>query len=71
LDLTPPDSFLFLQLKSVLKGQHFAITKDVAAKVTRALTEVLKNGFQESFQMLYKYWQKLSLHDGTTLKEML
>jgi hypothetical protein len=54
----PPDFFLFLQLKSVLKGQQFVRTEDVTANVTRALTEVSKNGFQECFQKLYGHWQK-------------
>jgi hypothetical protein len=28
------------------------------AEVTRALTEVLKNGFQECFQKLHEHWKK-------------
>jgi hypothetical protein len=47
-DLSPPDFFLFL------KGQQFASTEGVSAKVMGALIEVLKNGFQECFQKLYK-----------------
>jgi hypothetical protein len=33
--------------------------------------EVLKNGFQECFQKLCECWQKVSLPEGTALKEML
>jgi hypothetical protein len=57
LDLSPPDSFLFVQLKRVLKGQQFMSAEEVIAKV-RALTEVLENGFQECFQKLNRCRQK-------------
>jgi hypothetical protein len=49
-DLLQPDFFLFLQLKSVLNGQWFTSAKEVTAKVTRALAEILKNGYHECFQ---------------------
>jgi hypothetical protein len=39
-------------------NSQFTSAKNVTAKATRALTEVLKNGFQECFQELYKHWQK-------------
>jgi hypothetical protein len=45
--------FLFLRLQIILEGQFLRV-ETVTAKATRALTEVLKNGFQECFQKLYE-----------------
>jgi hypothetical protein len=56
--------FLFLLLKSVLKGQGFASAEEVVAKATRALTEVSRNGFQECFETLYERGQKCVTAQG-------
>jgi hypothetical protein len=45
-------------MKRVLKGQQFTSTEEVTAKVTKALTQVQKNDFQECFQMFYGCWRK-------------
>jgi hypothetical protein len=37
--------------------RNVANAKNITAKVTKALTEVQKNSFQEFFQKLYKRWQ--------------
>jgi hypothetical protein len=50
--------FLFLQLKSMLKGHWFVSSEVVTAKVTRTLTKISEIGFQECFQKLYKCWKK-------------
>jgi hypothetical protein len=47
-DLPSPHFLLFLLIKSSLKGR-FAFAEEVTAKVTRALTEVSKNGFHGLF----------------------
>jgi hypothetical protein len=60
LDLSPPDFFLFPQLKNVLKGKKFASTEEYTAKTTK----VLKNGFQECFQNHYECWQKCVTAQG-------
>jgi hypothetical protein len=54
LDLPQPNLFLFLLLKSVFKGQQFAGAEEIAPKMIRALAEVSKNGFQESFMNIGK-----------------
>jgi hypothetical protein len=40
------------------------IAEAVAAKVTRALTEVPENGFQECDQKFYQLWQKFASAQG-------
>jgi hypothetical protein len=57
LNLSSLDLYV-LQLKCVLKGQQFSSTEEVTAKAMSALTDVLKTGFQESFQKLCEHWQK-------------
>jgi hypothetical protein len=42
----------------VVKGQRFASVEEITATVTRALTEISKNCFQEYFHKLYESWQK-------------
>jgi hypothetical protein len=64
LDLSPPDFFLFPQLKIVLKGKKFASNEEYTAKTTRILKEVLKNGFQKCFQNHYECWQKCGTAQG-------
>jgi hypothetical protein len=58
---------LFLQLKSFSKGRSVNAV-GVAAGATRALAEVLKNGFQECFQKLYEHWQKWVTTQGNRRK---
>jgi hypothetical protein len=45
--------FLFPQLKRVLK-QQFMSAEEVTAKMTKAVREVLEDGFLECFQKLYE-----------------
>jgi hypothetical protein len=54
-DLSLLELFLFPQVKSVLKRQRFTNAKEVGARATKALTEVLRNGFQEFFQKFYEH----------------
>jgi hypothetical protein len=42
--------------------------KEVTARVERALTEALKNGFHEYFQKFYKCWQKRVIAQGNYSK---
>jgi hypothetical protein len=69
-DFSLPDIFPFRWLKPILKVQHFTRIKEVTAEVTRALTEVSKNDFQESFQSFTNTGKSVSLAKGTTSKEI-
>jgi hypothetical protein len=62
-DLSAPDSLFCPLLKTCLKGQRFASAEEVAAKAI-AMTEVLRNGFQECFQKLHERWQKCVTAQG-------
>jgi hypothetical protein len=44
-----------LGLKNVLKLERFTSAEEITSKVTRAPTEVSKNGFQGCFQKLYEH----------------
>jgi MFS-type transporter involved in bile tolerance (Atg22 family) len=63
-DSSLPEFFLFPGLISALVGQPITSTTKVTAKATTALTEVLKNGFQESFNKLYEQRQKRDIAKG-------
>jgi hypothetical protein len=62
-NLSPPDVFLVSRLNNFLKGRHFASVKEFT------LTEVLKNGFHDSFQKLYESWQNCITVQRNYLKE--
>jgi hypothetical protein len=51
-DLSPPDYFLFLELKMKLKGLHFADVAEIQEAVTD-LKKVQKEEFSAFFQKLY------------------
>ena len=50
-DLTPADFYLFPQLKSALKGQHFCDDTDIVKNAT-AFTNWLPGTFQTPLQLL-------------------
>jgi transposase len=52
-DLAPCDYFLFLKVKTVLKGHHFESTEDIQMSVTQVLNDIPQN----TFQKCYKQWQ--------------
>ena len=53
LDLSPPDYFLFPEIKIKLKGLHFADVADIQAAVTEELKKVQKEEFSAAYQKLY------------------
>ena len=52
-DLSPPDYFLFPELKMKLKGLHFADVVEIQESVTDELKKVHKEEFSAAFQKLY------------------
>jgi hypothetical protein len=62
--------FLCPRPENVLK-ERFATAEEVTSKVMRALAEISKNGFQESFQRLYEHWQKCVTGRGNYFEKML
>jgi len=67
-DLAPPDFYLFLRLKSALKGGCFCDATDMMQNVTQGLKRLLQNGFQECSQHLTSGWQKRTVaQEGNVL----
>jgi len=52
-DLSPPDCFLFCNLKMKLKRLHFSVVTEIQQAVTDELKKVLKEEFSAVFQKLY------------------
>jgi histone-lysine N-methyltransferase SETMAR len=53
-DLSPPDFFLFPQIKSTLKGRRFEDTEDIKRTVTEELLALHANEFKKCFQQFYE-----------------
>jgi hypothetical protein len=49
-DLAPCDFYLFLKIKSVLRGTHFLSVEDVKAKTTEILNSLSENDLQNCFE---------------------
>jgi hypothetical protein len=55
-ELSPPASFLFLKIKSMLKGRRFEDMEDIKRNVTKELLALHANELKKSFQQfLTKY----------------
>ena len=61
-DLAPFDFFLFLKIKSVLKGTYFSDIDSIKMAATTELKKIPENAFQECFESwkrrMRKYFQK-------------
>jgi histone-lysine N-methyltransferase SETMAR len=54
-DLSPPDYFLFPELKMKLKGLHFTNAAEIQEAGTNELKKVQKEEFSAAFQKLYDH----------------
>jgi len=54
-DLGPADFYLFLCLKSALKGWHLGDATDIIKNAMEEVTRLSQNGFQECFEHLYSH----------------
>jgi hypothetical protein len=52
------DLFLFLRLKSIMKGACFTDVAAIQERVTKVLQSIPKEAFADSFQKLYKRCQQ-------------
>jgi len=57
-DLAPADFFLFLKLKSSLKGRRFQTVKEIEENSIRDLRAIPQNTFQDAFQNWKKRWKR-------------
>jgi hypothetical protein len=58
------DFFLFLRLKSIMKGARFADVAAIQERVTAVLPSIPKKSFSHSFQKLYERCQQCIVKDG-------
>jgi hypothetical protein len=58
------DFFLFLRLKIIMKGAHFADVTAIQERVTAVLRSKPKEAFTDSFQKLYERCQQCVVKDG-------
>jgi len=57
-DLAPADFFLFLKLKTILKGHRFQTIEDIKENVIRELRAITESAFQEVFKQWKKRWER-------------
>jgi hypothetical protein len=60
--VNPP--FLFLRLKSIMKGACFADMVAIQERVTAVLRSIPTEAFAENFQRLYERCQQCVVKDG-------
>jgi hypothetical protein len=58
------DFFLFIRLKSIMKGARFADVAAIQERVTAVLRSIHKDAFDDSFQKLYEHCQQCIVKDG-------
>jgi hypothetical protein len=58
------DFFLFLRLKSIIKGARFADVTAIQERVTAVLRSIPKETFADSYQKLYDRYQQCVVKDG-------
>jgi len=63
-ELAPADFYLFLGLKTTLKGRRFCDAIDILINAREELKRLPQNDFQEYFQNLYSLWQKCVVAQG-------
>ena len=54
LDLAPADFFLFLKLKTPMKGKHFARIEEIKENLKQKMLATTKS----AFQMCFEVWKK-------------
>ena len=55
--LAPADFFLFLKLKTILKGRHFQTIEEIQENAIRELRAITESALQEAFQQWNKLWE--------------
>jgi hypothetical protein len=67
-DLAPADFFLFLKLKSTLKGRRFDTIEEIKGNSQRDLKVIQTQAFQDCFQNWKKRWERCISSGGSTLR---
>ena len=64
LDMAPCDFFLFLKMKTTMKGQRFASIEEIKTESLKELNAIPKIAFQKCFEDWKKCWHKCIIFDG-------
>ena len=67
-DLALADFLFFPKLKTLMKGNHFAMIEEIKEKSTQELLAILESSFQKCFENWKKRWHKCIISEGDTLK---
>jgi hypothetical protein len=57
LDLSPPDSFLFLKLKIIRKERRFQTAEDIITNEMNDFEMIPQTSFKQCFQKLKRWWE--------------
>ena len=68
-ELAAADFYLFLRLKSAMKGRRFYNVTDIIKNATGELKRLVQRGYQKCFQQLYSRWQKCIVVHGEYIEE--
>jgi len=68
-DLAPADFFLFLHLKSIMKGARFVEMAAIQESVTVVLRSIPTEAFADNFQKLYERYQKCVVKNNDYFKD--
>jgi len=68
-DLAPVEFFLFLKLKTALKGRRFQTIEEIKENAIRELHAVTESVFQETFQQWKKRWERCFARRGDYFEE--
>jgi len=63
-DLTAADFFLFLKLKTTLKGRRFQTIEENQENAIRELRAITESAFQEAFRQWKKRWERCIASTG-------
>lgn len=69
LDVAPANFFLFLRIKTALKGSHFGPIEAIQDTVTRAIAEVSIEALQDVYHAWQSCWKKRVDAQGKYFKE--
>jgi transposase len=68
-DVAPYDFYLFLKLKSKLKGHHFGIVENMRIIVTDELRTLTENDFRYCYDQWKERWNHCVISQGSYFEE--
>jgi len=68
-ELARADLFLFLKLKTILKGRRFQPIEEIQKNAIRELRAITESAFQEAFQQRKEGWERCIANRGDYIEE--